>query len=291
VIRKLDLFGVGVSPTTYAEAADAIVAAGGARRSYGMTALAVHGLIEAVRDREFRAMVNDGHDLVTPDGMPVKWALNLLHRAGLRSRVAGPEIIWHVFERAERDGVSVFLFGSTGETCSLFAAEIVRRHPNLVIAGIQPDRFRDATVEEDAADIETINSSGAGVVLVGRGCPRQERWVANHRGKVNAAMMAVGAAFDFGAGVKSRPPEFVQTVGLEWAWRLAAEPKRLWRRYLETNARFIGLLAVNLPSRLVGRTPAEILPPRPLPGVGSDNDTSTPGGDTHRATTHQGACS
>ncbi|MEZ5379046.1 MAG: WecB/TagA/CpsF family glycosyltransferase [Acidimicrobiales bacterium] len=271
VIERLNVFGIGVSKTTYAEAADAIVAAGKRHQSFGMTALAVHGLIEAVTNDEFGALINERFDLVTPDGMPVKWAMNLLHRAGLESRVAGPEVIWHVFERAEREGVSIFLYGSTGETCRLFAEAITNRHPNLLIAGIQPDRFRDATPEEDLADIEVIHDSGAGIVLVGRGCPRQERWVADHRGKVDAAMMAVGAAFDFGAGLKSRPPTLIQRLGLEWAWRLAAEPKRLWRRYLSTNSRFLALLTTAMVRRASGSTVPVIPTPAPLEGLTARN--------------------
>lgn len=278
VIERVNVFGVGVSTTTYAEAADAIVAAGRRHQSYAMTALAVHGLIEAVSDTDFGARINNEFDLVTPDGMPVKWAMNLLHRAGLTSRVAGPEVIWHVFERAEQEGVSIFIYGSTGETCRLFAEAITTRHPNLLIAGIQPDRFRDATPEEDMADIEAIHDSGAGIVLVGRGCPRQERWVADHRGKVNAAMMAVGAAFDFGAGLKSRPPAIIQRFGLEWAWRLAAEPKRLWRRYLSTNSRYVALLVGAMIARLAGRPSEPIPAPAPLPGetIGIDAASSVP---------------
>ncbi len=279
-IERLNVFGVGVSKTTYAEAADAIVAAGKRRQSYAMTALAVHGLIEAVSDPEFGALINDDFDLVTPDGMPVKWAMNLLHRAGLTSRVAGPEIIWHVFERAEREGVSIFIYGSTGETCRLFAEAITTRYPNLLIAGIQPDRFRDATPEEDLADIEVIHDSGAGIVLVGRGCPRQERWVADHRGKVDAAMLAVGAAFDFGAGLKSRPPEIIQRFGLEWAWRLASEPKRLWRRYLNTNSRFLALLSQAMFGRLTGAESPAIPTPAPLEGAVTRSENADPSAET-----------
>lgn len=274
-IERLNVFGIGVSKTTYAEAADAIVAAGKRRQSFAMTALAVHGLVEAVTDDAFGDVINRHFDLVTPDGMPVKWAMNLLHRAKLTNRVAGPEVIWHVFERAEREGVSIFLFGSTGETCRLFAEAITTRYPNLLIAGIQPDRFRDATPEEDMADIEVIHDSGAGIVLVGRGCPRQERWVADHRGTIDAAMMAVGAAFDFGAGLKSRPPALIQRLGLEWAWRLAAEPKRLWRRYLSTNSRFIMLLLQAMIRRVTGTTGTAIPTPAPLEGSTNRIDAST----------------
>ncbi len=235
---KADLFGVQISITNYANATEVILEAAKARRSFAVSALAVHGLIEAVTDEGFRAQVNS-IDLTTPDGQPVKWALNALHGAGLEDRVYGPDLTWHVIEASASAGVGIFLFGSTQETCDAFAAEIVGRFPNAVISGIQADRFRDATDDEDAADIERINASGAGVVLVGRGCPRQERWVADHRGKVNAAMLAVGAAFDYGAGLLEPPPAWMQRSGLQWAYRLGQEPGRLWKRYLFTNTRFV----------------------------------------------------
>jgi N-acetylglucosaminyldiphosphoundecaprenol N-acetyl-beta-D-mannosaminyltransferase len=140
---------------------------------------------------------------------------------------------------AEREGVGIYLFGSTPETCERFAAALRERHPRLEIAGIQPDRFRDATPEEDAEDVRRMNESGAGIVLVGRGCPRQERWVAAHRGQVDAAMLAVGAAFDYFAGNLKRPPTWMQRAGLEWAYRLMQEPRRLFRRCAVYNTRFL----------------------------------------------------
>lgn len=239
---KVDLFGVGISITTYADATTRIVEAARARRSYAVSALAVHGLMEAAKDQEFRDLVNT-IDLVTPDGQPVRWALNWLHGAGLSDRVYGPDLTWCVVEAAAAESIGVYLFGSTESTCVAFRAEIERRFPHAVVVDIQPDRFREATEEEDAADVARINASGAGVVLVGRGCPRQERWVADHRGRVDAAMLAVGAAFDYGAGTLAPPPAWMQRVGLQWLFRLWQEPGRLWKRYLVTNSQFVAALA------------------------------------------------
>lgn len=234
--------GIDMSVTTYDDAVDRIMRAARNRESFGVSALAVHGLIEAVNDQEFRRQVNS-LDLVTPDGQPVRWAMNILHDAGLEDRVYGPDLTWHVIEACADQSVSLYLFGSTEETCNLFAAEMTRRFPNLVIADIQPDRFREASAEEDNADVERIVASGAGVVLVGRGCPRQERWTADHLGRVPAAMLAVGAAFDYGAGTLALPPAWMQRWGLQWLWRLMREPRRLWKRYLLTNSRFLFELA------------------------------------------------
>ena len=235
---KVDLFGVNVSVTSYGHATAAIMDAARNHRSYAVSALAVHGLMEAVGDPAFRAVVNE-IDLVTPDGQPVRWAMNRLHHTGLDDRVYGPDLTWKVIEAAAEEGVGIYLFGSTEETCDAFRAEIERRHPRAKVVDVQPDRFRDATPAEDEADIARMNGSGAGVVLVGRGCPRQERWVAAHRGQVNAAMLAVGAAFDYGAGNLAPAPAWMQRTGLQWLYRLGQEPRRLWRRYLVTNSRFL----------------------------------------------------
>ncbi len=236
--ERVDIFGVDMSITTYEDAVERIMEAARENRSFGVSALAVHGLMEAVNDASFRAQVN-GLDLVTPDGQPVRWAMNILHKAGLAERVYGPDLTWHVIEACAHQGVSLYLYGSTPETCELFAAEINRRYPKLEIADIQPDRFRDATPEEDLEDIERITKSGAGVVLVGRGCPRQEKWTADHQGKVPAAMLAVGAAFDYGAGTLDIPPAWMQKLGLQWLWRLMKEPGRLWKRYWITNSQYV----------------------------------------------------
>lgn len=208
------------------------------RTSYGVSALAVHGLMTAYYDRAIREKVN-AIPMVVPDGQPVRWALNSFFRAGLRDRVYGPELTLWVLEKANTQKLSVYLFGSTRQTCDRFVEFIRRRFPELIISGVHVDRFRDATPEEDVEDIKKINASGAHLVLVGRGCPRQEVWVAEHLGKVNAAMMAVGAAFDFHAGVLPQAPAWMQRAGLEWLFRLIQEPRRLWKRYLVTNSQFV----------------------------------------------------
>lgn len=236
--RRVDVFGVQMSVTDYADSIEQIIAAGREKRSFGMSALATHGLMEAVHDPDFLEVVNS-LDLVTPDGQPVRWAMNLLHETELDDRVYGPDLTWKVCGAAADAGVGIYLFGSTPETCEKFVAAILDEWPHAIISDVQPDRFREATPEEDAADIERINASGAGVVLVGRGCPRQEKWVGAHRGHVNAAMMAVGAAFDYHAGLLQKPPAAMQRVGLEWLWRMGLEPKRLFKRYAVTNSQYV----------------------------------------------------
>lgn len=241
-VPKVPLFGIGISATDYVRACAAIMDAARANRSYAVSALATHGLTAAARDAELGELVNS-IELVTPDGQPVRWAMNLLHGTGLRERVYGPDLVAAVCAAAAAEGMGIYLFGSTPATSRAVAEELPRRYPGLRVVGAQPDRFREATPEEDAADIDRIRASGANIVLVGRGCPRQERWVATHRGLVPAPMLAVGAAFDYIAGNIRRPPRWMQRAGLEWLFRLTQEPSRLFRRYLVHNSLFCVMLA------------------------------------------------
>ncbi len=234
----LKVLGVNVSRVDYGDAVEAIIRAARERRSFGATALAVHGVMEAYRDREFAELLNR-LDLIAPDGQPVRWALNLLGARELKDRVYGPTLMLKVCEQAAASRLPIFLYGSTQTVLNRLSQNLQTRFPGLVIAGIQADRFRDASPEEDEHDIRIINQSGAGIVLVGRGCPRQEKWVGAHLGKIEAAMIAVGAAFDFHAGTLPQAPKILQDYGLEWAFRLVNEPSRLWRRYLILNPLFI----------------------------------------------------
>ena len=232
------VLGVNVSRVDYDSAVDSIIHAARAGESFGVTALAVHGLMEAHRDQDFAKVLNTLH-LITPDGQPVRWALNLLGAKELKDRVYGPTLTLKVCERAAAEKLPVFLYGSSADVLERLRANLTSKFPELIIAGTQADRFRDATPEEDAADIERINASGARILFVGRGCPRQEKWVAAHLGKINGAMIAVGAAFDFHAGTLRQAPRLMQDYGLEWVFRLVMEPQRLWRRYLILNPLFV----------------------------------------------------
>lgn len=236
--KKYRLFLPEYADVDYDSASDIIIEHARANQSFGVSALAVHGLMTSVADSDLGNLINK-IDLIVPDGQPVRWALNSFYKLGMKDRVYGPQLTLNVLEKANQHGLSVFLYGSNQTTSDLFKGFIEKTFPNASIVGQHIDRFREATEDEDLADIERINSSGAHVVLVGRGCPRQELWVANHKGKVNAAMMAVGAAFDFHAGTLAQAPKWMQDNGLEWLFRLIKEPKRLWKRYMVTNSRFI----------------------------------------------------
>ncbi len=238
--ERRDLFGVPYAIVDYGSATQLILDHARRHDSFSVSALAVHGLVTAVRDPGFGERVRR-IDLVVPDGQPVRWALNAFHRAGLRDRVYGPALTLHVLKSADADGLGVFLYGSTAATLEKLAAFIRRDYPGVRLCGLHPDRFREPTDAEDEEDVRRIRDSGAHIVLVGRGCPRQEAWVADHRGRVPAAMLAVGAAFDFHAGTLAQAPAWMQRAGLEWLYRLLREPRRLWKRYLTTNSYFIYL--------------------------------------------------
>jgi N-acetylglucosaminyldiphosphoundecaprenol N-acetyl-beta-D-mannosaminyltransferase len=197
--------------------------------------------MEAHDSPEYRAIVNSA-DLVTPDGMPLVWALRLFGVAGA-TRVYGPTLTIHVLERAATDGVPVGFYGASAEVLTRMVEACRRRFIGLRVGYAHAPPFRQHTEEEDAAVVQDINRSGVRILFVGLGCPKQERWMASHKDSVNAVMLGVGAAFDFLAGVKPQAPAWMQRVGLEWLFRLATEPRRLWRRYAYHNPRFVALLA------------------------------------------------
>jgi len=242
---KLNVLGVEISRLDYDRAVREIVAAARQRRSFAVTALAVHGLMEGFLDPRFASQLNCFH-LVTPDGQPVRWAMNLLGAKELKDRVYGPTLMALACRSAAENGLSIFLYGSEQRVLDALKGRLLAESPQLKVAGMQPDRFREATPEEDQQDIETIWSSGADLVFVGRGCPRQEKWVFSHLGKIDAPLIAVGAAFDFISGNKPNAPKFLQDLGCEWLFRLAHEPKRLWKRYLFLNPLFVYHLTLQL---------------------------------------------
>lgn len=236
--EKYKLFLPEYANVDYDSASNIIIHHAKQRNSFGVSALAVHGLMESVKKESLGEVINK-IDMIVPDGQPVRWALNSFYKLSMEDRVYGPELTLWVLKKANERSLKVFLYGSTEDTINRFREFISRQYPRVVICGLHVDRFREATSEEDLADVKKIDESGANIVLVGRGCPRQEFWVANHKGKVNAAMMAVGAAFDFHAGTLKQAPGWMQRNGLEWLFRLSIEPKRLAKRYFITNSRFI----------------------------------------------------
>lgn len=206
------------------------------RESRYVTICNVHVVVTASREPAYGAVIN-ASDMATPDGAPVAWMLRRQGFAG-QPRISGPDLMWALCERCAAEGVPVYCYGSTEETLGLLAARLKAVFPGLALT-VESPPFRALTPEEDAAAVERIHASGAGIVFVGLGCPKQEVWMAEHRGRVNAVMIGVGAAFDFHAGQVARAPRWMRDNGLEWLHRLFSEPRRLWRRYLVTNTLFI----------------------------------------------------
>lgn len=207
----------------------------------------VHVATMANSDPEFREILNSA-DIATADGVPLVWVLRKLGFRG-QERVDGPTLMLDWCERVQGTKNSIFLYGSSDEILATLQQRLAERFPGLKIAGAISPPFRALTPEEDEAYVQQIAGSGAGVVFVGLGAPKQERWMNEHRGRVPAVMVGVGAAFDFHAGLLQRAPRWMQRAGLEWFYRLLQEPRRLWKRYLVTNTVFVVRVARQFASR------------------------------------------
>jgi exopolysaccharide biosynthesis WecB/TagA/CpsF family protein len=240
---KVDVLGVAVSPTNYDEAADAIVQAAKTHRPGVISCHAVHAIVTASCDPSLREKVNT-FDMITPDGQPVRWALNLLHRTRLTDRVYGPELMLRLCRAAAEEGVSIYLYGGRRTVVENLRDNLLEGLPDLEIAGYESPPFRPLTPEEDEQVVRRINDSGAGIVFIGLGCPKQDVFAYEHRDRIHAVQVCVGAAFDFHGGQIPMAPTWMQRRGLEWLYRLIQEPRRLWRRYLVTNSVFLAKLAV-----------------------------------------------
>jgi exopolysaccharide biosynthesis WecB/TagA/CpsF family protein len=229
--QKRSVLGILIDPVSGEVATDLIVAAAGQGRPYSVSAMAVHGVMSGVLSREHRYRLNN-LELVVADGQPVRWALNILHSARLKERVYGPNLMLAVLARAEQEGITVFFYGSSPDVLDLMSANIRRRFPKIQIAGACPSTF--GRISADSADRISlkIRESGAQIVFVGLGCPRQEAWAYEFHDRLRVPIVAVGAAFPFLAGTLRQAPKWMQDRGLEWLFRLSMEPRRLWRRYL-----------------------------------------------------------
>lgn len=204
----------------------------------------VHMLIEAYQRPEFAAVLRSA-DLVTPDGMPLVWMLKILG-AKNQDRVAGLDVLEKLCIAASEDDISVFFVGSQTVILDKMRVRLEREFPKLTIAGMEPLPFRPLTPEEDEALIQQVNASGAGIVFVALGCPKQETWIAQHKGKINAVMVGLGGAFPVYAGIHKRAPSVVRSMGFEWLYRLVQEPRRLWGRYKSTIPIFLWLACKQL---------------------------------------------
>jgi N-acetylglucosaminyldiphosphoundecaprenol N-acetyl-beta-D-mannosaminyltransferase len=238
------IIGMKVSRTSYRQAAEAIRNWAQQGASKYVCIASVNNVMEAYDSRAFQSVMN-GAALVTPDGMPVVWGLRLLGRKNA-SRVYGPDLTPVLLEMAQESGLPVGFYGGSEAVLKRLLEVVSKRFPKLNVAYSFSPPFRPLTPEEDAQVTAAINASGARVLFIGLNTPKQDYWMAAHQGHVRAVMVGVGAAFDFLAGSKPQAPRWMMPLGLEWLFRLATEPRRLWKRYLKHNPRFVVLLAWQL---------------------------------------------
>lgn len=248
---KERVIGVDLSVGSFADHIAAFAAFGKARRSSYVCCVNVHMCVEAHNDPAFAAVVN-GADFATVDGMPMRKALNLFHKRR-QERVAGNDIMPALMAEAERQGLSIYLYGGKQGVLDTIVARAAVQFPKLRIAGSWSPPFRPLTEAETAEVAGRIQASGAHIVLVSLGCPKQEKWMAAMKGRVEAIMLGLGGAFLLYAGVDTRAPKWMRDLSLEWAYRLALEPGRLWRRYLVTNSVFLWLFFKASVARSLGR--------------------------------------
>lgn len=207
----------------------------------------VHSLVTASQEPAFSRALQAA-DMATPDGAPVAWMMRRLRAAGQR-RISGPDLMLRLIEGAEHEQLPIYLYGSTSGTLKALVERLSRRFPALIVAGTSSPPFRPLSDEENSRELRAIADSGARLVFVGLGCPKQELWMATNSRQLPAVLLGVGAAFDFHAGRAKRAPRWMQQIGLEWVHRLCSEPRRLWNRYLTTNSIFLAKAAMQLTRR------------------------------------------
>jgi N-acetylglucosaminyldiphosphoundecaprenol N-acetyl-beta-D-mannosaminyltransferase len=260
----VDVLDVPLALTDYAEMLDWIDAMVAARRRGYLCACNVHTVMASRDDPELRAAVLSDYAMNVPDGQPLVWAINALGY-GLGDRVYGPELMWRACERAVQRGHRFYLYGGHNQGALVQLSLNLRRcHPGVKIVGGYAPPHRPLLAEERAAVTAEINRSRADVVWVGIGVPKQEKWMAEMRADLEAPVLAgVGAAFDFHAGRVPQAPGWMQEVGLEWAFRLTHEPRRLWKRYMHYNPRFVGSFARQLSTERRAERNSRPRPARP----------------------------
>ena len=235
------MLGVNIHAVDCETVVDKIVNSARKRQPLGVSALAVHGVMTGVLDATHRHRLNE-LELVVPDGQPVRWGLNLLHRTGLKNRVYGPDLMLATCCIAEREQIPIFLFGGSEQLLAALTDNLLEKFPALEIAGTLASKFRTVSPAEKKEIVDSINHSGAAITFVGLGCPRQEVWAYEFKEHLSMPVLAVGAAFNFHAGHLAQAPASMQRFGLEWLFRLVMEPTRLWKRYLLLNPYYLGLL-------------------------------------------------
>lgn len=236
-----NLLGIRIAAVDYAAAVEAICTAAHQRRPFAVSALAVHGVMTGALDRTHAYRLNQ-LEMLVPDGQPVRWGLNLLHGLRLQERVYGPTLMLRTCQRAAEEQLPIFLFGGSQELLQRLQQRLCEWYPALQVAGTRASRFRQLAPGEKQELVDEIVGSGARITFVGLGCPRQEVWAYEFRELLSMPVLAVGAAFNFHAGLLPQAPPLMQAWGLEWLFRLSREPGRLWKRYLVLNPLYLSML-------------------------------------------------
>lgn len=231
------VIGVPIDSLNWSQALSSLAGWAAGRESRYVCICNAHSVVTARQDPAFAKVIHEA-DMATPDGAPVAWLMRKLGVAN-QERINGPDLMWRYCAQAAQREETIYLYGGMPETLEMLQRTLVEQFPGLKIAGAYSPPYRQLTAEEDSSVVETINASGASTVWVSLGCPKQEKWMADHRGRINAVMIGVGAAFDYHAGTIQRAPLWMQQNGLEWLHRLCSEPRRLWKRYLVTNTQFV----------------------------------------------------
>jgi N-acetylglucosaminyldiphosphoundecaprenol N-acetyl-beta-D-mannosaminyltransferase len=242
-LGKKNILGILVAATDYEAVVDRTIGAARQRQPFAVSAAAVHSVMQGVFSETHKYRLNH-FDFVLPDGQPVRWALNLLHGAGLVDRVYGPRVTLLLLERAERESLGVYFYGSTEKVLQALRYNVEKLFPRLRISGVAPSRFRRLSCEERDSVVQEIRLSGASLVFVGLGCPRQDVWAFEYKERLSMPIVAVGGAFGVLAGKVPQAPVWMQDRGLEWLFRLSHEPLRLWRRYILLNPVYALLTAL-----------------------------------------------
>jgi N-acetylglucosaminyldiphosphoundecaprenol N-acetyl-beta-D-mannosaminyltransferase len=243
-IQHSYILGMKVSWTSYDHASDVALDWAKQRLSKYVCVATVNNVMESFDSKEFQSVMNRA-DMVTPDGMPLVWALRAFGRRDA-TRVYGPDLTPIVLEKAAAEGIPVGFYGGAPLALTRLLEHVRQRFPSLKITYSYSPPFRALSPSEDAAIVNQINVSGARLLFIGLNTPKQDFWMSAHKGRVNCVMLGVGAAFDFLAGSKKQAPRWMMPLGLEWLFRLATEPRRLWKRYLKHNPRFVVLFLCEL---------------------------------------------
>jgi N-acetylglucosaminyldiphosphoundecaprenol N-acetyl-beta-D-mannosaminyltransferase len=250
--EQIDVLGTLVSATSYEDAAEDVTRWATEKSGGYICVCPVYNIMLARSNPEYRRALNEAN-IVTPDGMPVVWFMRLSGRRRQR-RVYGPVLMLKLCEDAERHGLRIFLYGVTDPKLAKIEENLLHRFPRIKIAGKYAPPFRPLTVEEDDEIVKKITGADTDILFVAVGTPKQELWMAAHKGQLKCVQVGVGAAFDFLSGSVREAPQLIQNMGLQWLFRLVMEPRRLLKRYAVYNPRFLILcllkmFGINVPPR------------------------------------------